>query len=38
MIQFDGVTGNENIKEDNPNWPQVPDHSYQILITEDFGS
>ena len=27
MINFDDV-----IKEHNPNWPQIPDHSYRILI------
>ena len=21
-----------NIKEDNQNWPQIPDHPYRILI------
>ena len=30
MINFDVVK--ENIKEHNPNWPQIPDHSYRILI------
>ena len=28
----------ENIKADNPNWLQVPDHPYRILKTEGFGS
>ena len=23
----------ENIKEHNPNWPQIPDHPYRLLIT-----
>ena len=32
MISFDDFT-NENIKEHNPNWPQVLDHSQRILIT-----
>ena len=27
MINFDDITG-ENIKELNPNWPQIPDHPY----------
>ena len=27
-----GVT-KENIKEHNPNWPQIPDHVYRILMT-----
>ena len=28
----------ENIKEHNPNWPQVPDNPYRILTVEDFRS
>ena len=31
MINFDDVT-RESIKEHNPNWPQIPDHPYRILI------
>ena len=31
MINFDDVT-NKNIKEDNPNWPQIVDHPHRILI------
>ena len=31
MINFDDVT-KENIKEQNSNWPQFPDHLYRILI------
>ena len=31
MINFDDVI-KEEIKEHNPNWPQIPDHSYRILI------
>ena len=31
MINFDDVT-KENIKKHNPNWPQVPDRPYRILI------
>ena len=31
MINFDGAT-KENIKEFNPNWPQIPDHPYKLLI------
>ena len=27
MINFDDVT-KENIKQHNPNWPQIPDHPY----------
>ena len=28
----------ENIKEDNPNWPLIPDHPYRILIIGESGS
>ena len=31
MINFDDAT-KENIKEHNPNWPQIPDHPCRILI------
>ena len=31
MINFDDVA-NESIKGYNPNWPQISDHSYKILI------
>ena len=31
MINFDDVT-KENIKEHNPNWPQIPDRPDIILI------
>ena len=31
LINFDDAT-KENIKEHNPNWAQIPDHSYRILI------
>ena len=31
-INFDVVII-ENIKEHNPNWPQISDYPYQILIT-----
>ena len=37
MINFDGVT-KENMKEHNPNWPQIPDHLYRILIVGNSGS
>ena len=37
MINFDDVT-KENIKEYNPNWPQILDHPYKILITGGSGS
>ena len=32
MINFDYFT-KENIKEHYPNWPQILDHPYRILIT-----
>ena len=31
MFHFDDVT-KENIKEHNPNWPQIPDHLYILII------
>ena len=34
---FDDVP-KENIKEHNPNWPQIPDYPYRILIIEGSGS
>ena len=37
MINFDDVA-NEDIKEHNSNWPQIPDHPYRILIVGDSGS
>ena len=37
MINFDQYT-NENQINHNPNWPYIPDHSYRILITGDWGS
>ena len=37
MTNFNDAT-KENIKERNPNWPQIPDHPYRILITGGFGS
>ena len=37
MINFHDVT-KENIKEHNPNWPQIPNHLYRILITGESGS
>ena len=27
-----------NIKEHNPNWPEIPDHSYRILTIRGSGS
>ena len=37
MINFDDVI-KEKIKEHNPNWPQIPDHSCRILIIGRSGS
>ena len=37
MINFEDLT-KENIKEHNPNWPQIPDHPYRILIIGGSGS
>ena len=32
MINFDDLV-KENIKQNNPNWRQIPDHPCRILIT-----
>ena len=37
MFNFDYIT-KEDKKEHNPNWPEIPDHPYQILITGGPGS
>ena len=37
MINFDEAV-KENTKEHNPNWPQIPDLPYRILIIGSFGS
>ena len=37
MFNFDYFT-KEDIKEHNSDWPQIPDHPYQILINEASGS
>ena len=37
MINYDAVT-KENTKQHNPNWPQILDHPYRILIIPGFGS
>ena len=37
MINFND-TSKENIKEYNPNWPQILDHPYRILIIGGSGS
>ena len=31
MFNFDYIT-KEDIKEHNPNWPEIPDHVYRILL------
>ena len=36
MINFDSVI-EEEIKEHNPNWAQIPDHPYRILIIRGSG-
>ena len=36
MFNFDYIT-KEDKKEHNPNWPQIPDHSYRILILRGSG-
>ena len=36
MMNFDDVT-KENVKEHNPNWPQISDHPYRILIIGGSG-
>ena len=37
MTNFDDVT-KENIKEPNPNWLEILDHPYRILVIGDSGS
>ena len=37
MINFEDVV-KENIKEHNPNLPQIPDHPYRISIIGGSGS
>ena len=37
MINFDDAV-KENMKELNPNWPQIPDHPCRILIIGGSGS
>ena len=32
MFNFDYIT-KDDIKEDNPNCPEIPDHPYRILVT-----
>ena len=37
MFDFDYIT-KEDIKGDNPKWPEIADHPYRILIVECSGS
>ena len=37
MINYDDVM-KENIKDHNPNWLQIPNHPYRILIIGGSGS
>ena len=37
MFNFDYIT-KEDIKEHNPNWPNIPDHPYRILTAGGSGS
>ena len=37
MFNFNYIT-KEEIKEHNPNWLEIPDHPYRILIIGDSGS
>ena len=37
MVNFDDFT-KENKKIHNPNWTQIPDHPYKILIIGGSGS
>ena len=37
MINFDNVT-KANIKEQNQNWPEIPDYKFKIFIVGGSGS
>ena len=37
MLNFDYITKG-NIREHNPNWPEIPDDPYRILIVGGSGS
>ena len=37
MFNFDYIT-KEDIKEHNPNLPEIPDHPYRVLIFGSSGS
>ena len=34
MFNFDYIT-KEGINEHNPNWPEIPNHPYRILIVPE---
>ena len=36
MINFEDVT-KKNTKDHNPNWPEIPDQPYRILMTAGSG-
>ena len=36
-VSFDDVT-KENMKKHNPNWRQIPDHPYRLLLIGGSGS
>ena len=37
MFNYDYIT-KENIKKDNPNWPDIPDYPFRIIIIKGSGS
>ena len=37
MMNFDCIT-KEKVKIHNPNWPEIPDHAYKIIIIITGGS
>ena len=37
MFNYDCIT-KEEIKQNNSNWPWIPDHPYRMLIVEGSGS
>ena len=37
MFNFDYII-KKDIKEHNPNWLEIPDHPYKMLIVGGFGS
>ena len=37
-LHLDSIVTKENIKEHNPNWLQIPDHPYRLLIVGSSGS